>query len=168
MKQIKIPKLPRPTLAALQKEWDWIKSIEKDISQTKATDLIIGSVLKQGETYISGEEYEKRWSGAENLLGLQQAQWLLENQDKFPEFKAMTEIYINFPGIIVVNAYGSQIVPCLDQNGSRWYLHWHWLGDGFDGHGRIASSGKLQTRTLGTSVIEKAKKYDEILKIIKQ
>lgn len=144
---MKIPALKK-IKEDLQAKYPFIKSIEKDESPTKAVDCNFISVLKNGESGINGEEYQKRVP--KNVLGLSQAVWLLEHQDKFPELKELLgKVYIDFPATIVVDARGYRDYPCLNRLGKRWTLHWYWIGYGFDSRGRIAVSGKSATRNLG-------------------
>jgi hypothetical protein len=142
---IQIPAQPRPTLKQLQKAFDWIKSVERDTSPTEAVTMKLATVLPIGDTKsISGSEYEKRIAGKQNIfLGYQQAVWLVEHQDEFPEFmKLLGKIYIDFSGLIVVSADGDRHIPCLYQDGQRWYLDWDWLGDSFFSGGRLAASSE--------------------------
>lgn len=141
-----IPALKRPTLKHLKAKFPWIVSAH-DTSPTKKVSLDIISILKEGENYISGKEYEKRLPS--NLLGYQQAVWLVEHQDEFPDFMALLgKVYIDFTGLVVVNSRGRRFYPYLDRFGGRWYFYWHWIDRGFSSSGRIASSGKLQSDTL--------------------
>lgn len=150
---IKIPALKRPTLKALQKEWSWIRSIERDISTEKACVLNLATVLEDGENSITGSEYEKRFP--KDLLGFQHREWLIENQDKFPKLKELLgkellgKVYIDFPALIVVYDDGNRLVPYAGRDGKRWYGYWNWLGLGFSSDGRFAvpskSLGKLDS-----------------------
>jgi hypothetical protein len=124
--------------------FDWVKSIERDTSPVEAVTLRLFTILREGETSVGGAECERRIAGKLNIiLGYQQAVWLVEHQDEFPEFMAMLgKIYIDFSGLVVVNSYGSRSFPFLDRSGERWYLIWNWIDDGFGSDGRVASSGK--------------------------
>ena len=141
---ILIPPLPRPTLRELQKDSSRIKSIESDSSPTEAVTLNLAIVLRPSEDHINGKEYEKRIAPKLNLiLGYQQAAWLVEHQNEFPEFiKLLGKIYIDFSGLVVVTKFGSQDVPRLIRDGKRWNLRWYWLCSGFSRDGRFALSGK--------------------------
>jgi hypothetical protein len=138
---IPMPALKRPTLKELQANNDWIKSIERDTSTEEAVILTLATALVPDDgNSIDGKEYEKRIALKHNsLLGFQHRQWLLEHQDEFPELKALLgKIYIDFPGIVVVNRDGSRGVPYCGRSGSRWDGGWRWLGDEFGVDGRIA------------------------------
>ncbi len=141
---ISIPALPRPTLEELQKNFSWIKSIERDASPTEAITLNLATVLRLSEDRISGEEYEKRIAPKLNLiLGYQQAIWLVEHQDELPEFiKLIGKIYVDFSGLVVVSEGGRRGIPYLSRLGRRWDLDWHWLSLDFRRHARVAFSGK--------------------------
>lgn len=140
---ITIPALKRPTSKALKKERDWIKSIESDSSPTAEVTLNLGTLLEQDEDFINGDEYAKRRQGLP-MLGYQHARWLVENQEKFPAFmKLLGEMYIDFPGTIVVDSDGYRYFPYLDRRGKRWYLHWYWTDFSLDRYGRIAVSSNV-------------------------
>lgn len=140
---VRIPALSRPTLQYLQFRFGWIKRIERDNSPTKAITLRLGTVLRLDEEHIGGDEYERRCASLAGLFGYQQLQWLVDNQDEHPAFKALLgQIYIDGPGLIVVRADGGRSFPYLHQGGGRWGLHWHWVEDSLHRFGRLASSGK--------------------------
>ncbi len=112
---IQIPALPRPTLDELKNKFPWIKGIKRDTSPTKAVILSVGTVLNFYENYkdcyfaqkvvgmILGDEYEKLLVPEHDvLLGYQQACWLEEHKDEFPDFMAFRERHsIDFPGLVV-------------------------------------------------------------------
>jgi hypothetical protein len=138
---IQLPALKRPTLKELQKNNDWIKSIERDNSTEAPVTLTLATVLvPDDDGSIDGKEYEKRIAlKHDSLLGFQHRQWLLEHQDEFPEFMALLgKVYIDFPGLVVVSRGGGRRVPCCDQGGSRWGVSWSWLGVKFSSYGRVA------------------------------
>lgn len=138
---IQLPALKRPTLKDLQAKYDWIKSIERDTSTEAPVTLALATVLVPDDgSYIDGKEYEKRIALKHDaLLGFQHQQWLLEHQDEFPELKALLgKVYIDFPGLVVVNRVGGRRVPCCGRSGSRWGDVWGWLSDSFASDGRLA------------------------------
>lgn len=138
--QIRIPALKQPTLGDLRQQFDWIKKIESDASPTDALTLQLGTVLLSDENSIVGTEYERRCGLRQGWLGFQQAIWLVNNQDKFPALMAfLGKVYINFPGLVVVDASGERIFPCLIMIGERWYLDWSWTGYDLNRDGRVAS-----------------------------
>ncbi|MBI2604427.1 MAG: hypothetical protein HYW56_02685 [Candidatus Harrisonbacteria bacterium] len=145
---IRIPALPRPTLAQLQAKYPWIASIERDCSPTVKVTMNLATVLRADEMdkkqYINGEEYERRLASCLNdLLGFQHLTWLVEHQDESPAFNALLgKIYVDGPGIVVADANGIRRVPYLHQDGPRWKLRWHWLGFVFYSLGRVGSSRK--------------------------
>lgn len=141
---LQIPALPRPTFEELCKEFSWIESIESDTSPTEAVILRLGTVLRLNEERVNGAEYQRRIALKLDIgLGYQQAIWLVEHQDEFPEFMVLLgKVYIDFPGFVVVDAHGGRLFPCLNQGGGRWDLDWGWVGDGLSRDGRVALSGK--------------------------
>ena len=141
---ISIPALPRPTLEELQKRFSWIKSIERDTSPTEAIILNLATVLRPSDDRISGKEYEARINlKLDLILGYQQALWLVEHQDEFPEFmKLLGKIYIDFSGLVVVVRHGRRNISYLVLYGKRWSLFWAWFGGDFRRAGRVAFSGK--------------------------
>ena len=85
------------------------------------------------------------------LLGYQQAQWLVQHQDdpELAEFKALCgKFYIDFPGLIVVDADGYRGFACLHERGGRWFLGWGGVDDGLGQSGRVASARKQEARKL--------------------
>lgn len=141
---ISIPALPQPTLEELQAKYSWIARIEADTSPVEAVRLALGTVLRTGESSINGKKYEDRRAAiVGRMLGYQHLAWLVEHQDEFPAFMALLgKIYLDAPGLTVVNAVGSRYFPCLDQDGKRWYLDWYWTECDLDSFGRLAVSSK--------------------------
>ena len=140
---IQLPALPRPTLAELKAKWPWVRSIESDTSPTGPVTLVLGTVLREGETdSIDGTEYERRLAPKQNvILGVQHHQWLLEHQTEFPELMALPEeVYIDFSGLIVVS--DNRRVPFAAQVDRRWVGDWRWFGYVFLPRGRVAVSRK--------------------------
>ena len=137
---IRIPALARPALADVQKQFPWIKSIQEDQSPAGAVTLKLASVLESSEVSISSEEYEQRLAPRQQeALGFQQALWLVEHQDEFPEFMALAgKIYIDFPGLVMVDGINGRDFAFLVRHGSRWSLECGWSGRGADHRGRIA------------------------------
>jgi len=140
---IQIPALPRPTLEQFQAKSSWIKEIECDNSPTGPVTLKLINVLQDGEEQLSGQEFEQRLKDLTGQLGYQQFEWLVANQDKYPEFMALLgQIYLEGPAIIVVDQHGIRHVACLDRGGKRWCLEWRWLSNDFVRRGQVAVSDK--------------------------
>jgi len=140
---IKIPALPRPTLKEIQAVFPWINKIDRDTSPTEASTLQLATVLSEGELSIGDEEYERRRVAMRTtiFLGYQQAVWLVEHQDEFPEFMALGgTIYIDFTGLVIVDGVGGHDFPFLVRRGARWKLDCGWSGRGADARGRAAFS----------------------------
>lgn len=140
---IQIPALPRPTLSDLQAKHSLVRSIKKDDSPEEPVMLHLGTLLRQGEERINGEEYEKRRLSLAEMLGYQHAEWLVQHQDAFPALKALLgKVYIDFPGIVVAGAGGSRFFPCLGSDDGRWCLRLFWTVNDLDRDGRLAVSSK--------------------------
>ena len=144
---IHIPALARPTLEQLREKYSWIRQengIERDTSPTDPVTLKLGTVLRPDEEWIKGAEYEQRLAPKLDIsLGYQQALWLVEHQDQFPEFMALLgKVYIDFPGLVVVSVDGYRRFACLSRGGGRWCLLWRWIDNGLSQDGRVAISGK--------------------------
>lgn len=147
---IQIPALKRPTLKRVQESWSNIEKIERDNSTEEAVTLRLATVLKCARSSIDAEIYERRLLPLRNqgrLLGFQHRQYLLKVQRKYPTLMMLLgEIYIDFPGIIVVQRDGHRGVPCVNFGGSLFMDDWHWFtnlfGDchTFDEAGRVAVS----------------------------
>ncbi|HEX4104586.1 MAG TPA: hypothetical protein VHZ04_03915 [Candidatus Paceibacterota bacterium] len=141
---IKIPAQAQPSLREIQKRFSWVKKIERDNSPTKELTLKLVTVLREGEECIDGNEYERRIAPRQDIiLGYQQAVWLEEHQDEFPEFMALLgKVYIDFSGLVVVDGDGSRSVFYLDQGDRRWRLDFSWFSHDFGRYERVASSCK--------------------------
>ena len=124
---IQIPALPRPTLRELKKKFPWIKAIKRDTSPTKPITLGVGTVLSFQEGWswedcasaqkmvdmIFGVEYKKLLVPEHKiLLGYQQACWLEEHKDEFPDLTAFRKSHsIDFPGLVIsASRYPSLLV----------------------------------------------------------
>ena len=143
---IQLPALKRPTLAGLQQDWGYIDRIERDDSTEEPVTLRLATVLKSDESSIEGAVYERRLMRLRTdgrLLGFQHRQWLLEHQTELPELMALLgKVYVDFPGIVVVDDDGSRNVPYAGQDGKRWATFWFWLNFDFVQSGRVAVSSK--------------------------
>ena len=145
---IKIPALPRPTLKELQIQEafhindPWIKSIARDLSPTKEVKLNLATVLRPQEDYLIGNEYEERIaSKIEVMHGYQQARWLVEHQDRYPELQVLLgKVFIDFPSLAVLDKAGLKFMPTLRQRSSRWCLRWGWTDFWLDQAARVAIS----------------------------
>lgn len=147
---VAIPALPQMTREEIQKVFPWKireeKGIERDCAPTSAVTMILDTVMTDEDTgdYIAGSVYEQRLAAKLDIvLGLQQAIWLVEHQDEFPDLMALVgRIYIDCPGLVVVCGSGGRCIPYLGKQDGRFVLDWHWVDDSFDRYGRIAVSGK--------------------------
>ncbi len=129
---VQIPALTRPTLAELREKFLWIRAengIERDVSPEGEVTLVLGTLLRLGESSISGQEYERRVALVSRpFLGYQQLNWLVEHQDEHPALMALLgQIYVDGPGLVVVDGDNSdRRFPYLVRYGERWHLYWAW------------------------------------------
>ncbi len=141
--KIQIPAIPRPTLEELQRKYSWIKAIEFDNSPTEPVTLVLGTVFRSDENSINGREYEYRLRSVEGKFGYQQGLYLAKNQLVYPNFQKMRgKIYIDLPGLMVLNDGDSRRFPCLDGHGLLWVLRWPWIDSNFSSYHRVGHSGK--------------------------
>jgi len=94
-------------------------------------------MLKDGETYVNGEEKLKRLKSAGHIRlddGVFQVFW--KNQHLIPErFKEKTggnTTYIFFDGTILRGPGGGRYVLYLFWCGGEWFWFYRWLGRGWD------------------------------------
>ncbi len=127
---IYIPPMGRPDIEELSAvlQGSSVK-IAYDISQTGPIQLALGTILSPEESEISMAELDFRLSAiAGRLLGYQHAQWLVRNQDEYPEFKELTgKIEIIFmPGLEVRVDGFLYFTPALvpEKSKERWELEW--------------------------------------------
>ena len=147
---IPIPALPRPTLDELRSKFPWIKvkgGIKRDDSATEAGVLRLGSVLiPDEEKGLDGAKYERRLLVPRSqglLFGYQQATWVVEHQQEFPELmQLLGKIHINSPGLIVVDENNYRRAPFLSDDGKRWHLCLDYFPVAVSSHTRAAFSGK--------------------------
>ncbi len=131
---IQIPALARATLAEL------MGRIERDTSPINAVTLRLGTILALHEPRIDGKEYGRRiMPSLHASLGYQQACWLAEHQNEFPEFMALLgKFYIDFPGLLITQGDGRKYFPYLFQSGKRWDVAWRCVPTPYYQYGRIA------------------------------
>jgi hypothetical protein len=137
---IEIPALPRPALRGFRRDNRWIKSIARDNSPEGKVTLIVRSPLESGEKRIDGMEYERRLAmWPDPLLGFQHYCWILRHQMKFPSLMILLgKIYIDFPGIVVLDGNGDRRIPCCLQSGTRWSGDWNYVEAGCNHEALIA------------------------------
>ena len=91
--------------------------------------------LKNGDSSIGGEEMVRRAIELDANYGQEDAEWLLENQDKIPA--ELRKFYLVFSATIWRDANGRRFVPYLVWYGARWFLYFHWLDDVFGSNHRL-------------------------------
>jgi len=137
---IRMPTLPRPSLEELQERDTWIKAIEQDASPEESVIFTLATVLRTNEVRIGGEELMLRLaSRPRGLLGHQHLRWLLDHEAEYPELMALLgRIYIDFPGIIVLDAGGIRHFASCRMGGRHRLSCWCRLDSGFSENGRVA------------------------------
>ncbi|OGZ00790.1 MAG: hypothetical protein A3B13_00400 [Candidatus Liptonbacteria bacterium RIFCSPLOWO2_01_FULL_45_15] len=148
---IKLPGLPRPTFD------DEHHGLE-DASPVDPVELLIGTVIQEGEQYrIDSAEYARRIVSIGGIFGgLQQAIFLVENQDSRPEFvKIFKKVYedepvvysrpyMDFLGFIRRTKDGNRFCPRIGITyAERLFLGWTWLDRGCRISGYIAVARPL-------------------------
>lgn len=107
---------------------------------------ISGSVVgipfhKNEEDRVGGEEMVRRDRLELNAnLGQEDAEWLLDNQDKISA--ELRNFVLVFPATIWRCPGGYRRVPYLHWGGDRWYLFFSWLDDDFFRDYRLAAPCK--------------------------
>jgi hypothetical protein len=137
---IRIPALPRPTLYELQEHCSWIKAIEEDISPEESVIFALATVLRKNEVRIGGELLMLRLaSRPKSLLGYQHFRWLLDHETEYPALMALLgKVYIDFLGIIVLDARGIRHFACCRMGGWHRLSCWCRYDCGFNENGRLA------------------------------
>lgn len=102
--------------------WKYLSDVKEP---TGGLTLELVEFLKEGETFINGEELVKRTKKKDVLLGQRHAEALLRNQDVIPE--EWRNYYLVFPGSVLRSSLGDRRVPYLFWNDGRWCLYFYWL-----------------------------------------
>ncbi len=137
---IRMPALSRPALDELQDRFPWIKAIEQDTSLEESVSFTLATVLRTNETRIGGEVLMLRLASIpRGLLGYQHLRWLLDHEAECPEFMALLgKVYIDFPGIIVLDPSGIRHVASCRMKGRHRLNCWCRYDCGFNEYGRVA------------------------------
>lgn len=95
--------------------------------------------LKDGESYVSGDEMVRRTKSDDNA-GQRHAEAMLRDQDKIPqEFRKYVLV---FPETLWRGPSGRRRVAYLRWDGSGWCLRFGWLEGGFGQSDRVVRLGK--------------------------
>ncbi len=102
------------------------------LTQLDLTAIRFKTMLKDGESFIDGEEKIKRLKTSKNIrLDVKIFQTLWENKHLIPErWKEKTNgntTYIYFDGTILLNPDGDRYVLCLCWDGGEWDWDYIWL-----------------------------------------
>ncbi len=114
-------------------------------------NLELASFLKDGETYISGEEMLKRAREYKALSTKEFAKWLDKNQELIP--KKWREYYLVFPEYLL-DGGGNRLVACFDwdSESQEWVLGFDWRGgDFYRGDRFVVPRESLDSVSLNTS-----------------
>jgi hypothetical protein len=116
----------------------------------KNQKLEIVSFLKEGESYINGEEMRKR---AKELgsLGQHQAEQLLKQASDIPE--EWKNYYLLFPETVWRHPGGLLYVPYLYWDGGRWVLRFGYVDDAAAGMAAVGSSVSASDWPLDSCVL---------------
>jgi hypothetical protein len=96
--------------------------------------------LKEGEDYINGEEMICRARELNVNYGQEDAEWLLNDQEKIPA--ELRNFILVFTATVLRRPDGYRHVPCLYWGGLRWDLDFGWLGLDWDSDFRLAAPRK--------------------------
>lgn len=97
--------------------------------------------LKDGYDRMNGEEMVRRARfELDANLGQEDAEWLLDNQDKIPA--ELRNFYLVFTATVWRGQDGGRRVPVLRWGGGRRRLGFGWLGRGFSRGSRLAAPAK--------------------------
>ena len=127
------------------KDWTIEEQDERSLALTEVdlTAISFETMLKDGETHITGEEKLKRLKSAGHIrLDAKVFQTFWENQHLIPErFKEKTNdntTYIFFDGTVLRGPSGRRFVLYLCWLDDGWYWHFYWLA--FDWGARSPSA----------------------------
>lgn len=94
------------------------------------------SFLKEDESSIDGEEMVHRARvELDANYGQEDAEWLLDNQDKIPA--ELRNFYPVFPATIWRDSGGRRSVPSLHWRGDGWVLYFFWLDSDWSSSDRL-------------------------------
>ncbi len=98
------------------------------------TKVNLENCLKEGESYISGEENLKRLGEKGNiLLGVETflALWNEPGHEtlKWIYNEKLFVSYLNFFGTVIKSPHGNRYVLCLYRDDRRWHWSCSWLGN---------------------------------------
>ena len=91
--------------------------------------------LKTDESSVKGEVMATRAVELDANYGQEDAEWLLEHQDKIPA--ELRQFYLVFPATSWQGRDGGRSVPFLRWRGGRWGLDFVWLVDAFRSADRL-------------------------------
>ena len=101
------------------------------------------SFLKDGESFINGEELIRRaCMELDANYGQEDAEWLLEHQDMIPA--ELRKFYLVFPATKVRSPGGFRRVPGLGWGGDQWGLGFRWLDGDWRSDGSPRGSSQVE------------------------
>ncbi|MBI4117137.1 MAG: hypothetical protein HY451_00375 [Parcubacteria group bacterium] len=93
--------------------------------------------LENGEPSVKGEVMATRAIKLNANYGQEDAEWLLENQDKISV--ELRNFVLVFTATVWRDPDGRRFVPCLDWFGGRWFLRFFWLDRVWSSDDRLAA-----------------------------
>jgi len=106
-----------------KENWTLLENVSRRISSV--IDAV--SFLKGSESYINSEKMVRRARmELDANYGQEDAEWLLENQDKIPA--KLRKFYLVFPATAWRDSHGCWGVPALSWDGGGWVLNFSGLG----------------------------------------
>ena len=143
-------------VVAIRVVFTLVANIERDMIGWKCVEPVgagegefepvLREFLREGETFIGGEEMVKRAKEQGALTGLLHAEAMLREPEKIPV--ECRKFALVFPEVSV-DPSGYRDVWYLDWVGVHWYLHYSWLDHDFNSNYRLVVSRKYQ-KPLGT------------------
>ena len=110
--------------------WTLLENIPRRISS-----IIDAIPFLKNESTVNGDVMAMRAVELDANYGQEDAEWLLDNQDKIPA--ELRKFYLVFSATIWRDANGRRFVPFLVWYGARWFLYFHWLDDVFGSNHRL-------------------------------
>ena len=115
--------------------WTLLENIPRRISS-----IIDAIPFLKNESTVNGDVMAMRAVELDANYGQEDAEWLLDNQDKIPA--ELRKFYLVFPATNWRLLVGYRGVPYLIWFGGRWVLDFYWLGGGFSSGVRLVRPRK--------------------------
>ncbi len=122
-----------PCLRFDMRKYSWNLLEHQPRRITSVADFELIPFLKNGESYIRGEEMLRRARGQNVDLSQEDAEWLLDHQHEIPE--EFRTYYLLFLGSVWQIRNRDCFIPYLHWGDGKWCLSWVWLGCGWGSEG---------------------------------